>query len=445
MLRLVNELLEFRKIQNQQLRLSLEETDIIGFLRNIFLTFNETAENRRINYQFSTPVREYKMFIDRNYVDKMAYNLLSNAFKYTTQKNSVTLRIMLDEDNRQLLFEVEDTGIGVPKEKQADLFTRFNQSTFSRESIGIGLHMVQELVRVHHGHIAFRENPEGGSIFSITLPTDQSVYQPDDFLTANDLLREQDESATASSPAITYKEMERPPLNDHTILVVEDDDDMRDHLAVELRPCFVVETACNGEDALQKIRQQHPAVVISDIRMPIMNGFKLIQKIRQDKELSDLPVILLTGISDEEKMVKGTEYGADAYLFKPFNTKILIAKCSALIEQRERIYGNLKNPNLQLMDFANSMKMGRTTFFKKVKQLTGMPPHEYIKKIRLTHAAELLGDPVYSIAEVAYETGFDDPNYFSRIFKDYYGMTASQFRKGHGNKTPKGDTTVSDS
>ena len=479
MLRLVNELLEFRKIQNQQLRLSLEETDIIGFLRNIFLTFNETAENRRINYQFSTPVREYKMFIDRNYVDKMAYNLLSNAFKYTTQKNSVTLRIKLDEDNRQLLFEVEDTGIGVPKEKQADLFTRFNQSTFSRESIGIGLHMVQELVRVHHGHIAFRENPEGGSIFSITLPTDQSVYQPDDFLTANDLLREQDESATASSPAITYKEMERPPLNDHTILVVEDDDDMRDHLAVELRPCFVVETACNGEDALQKIRQQRPAVVISDIRMPIMNGFKLIQKIRQDKELSDLPVILLTGISDEEKMVKGTEYGADAYLFKPFNTKILIAKCSALIEQRERlrvkyakevvgsapiadvitentdkkfldrfdswIYGNLKNPNLQLMDFANSMKMGRTTFFKKVKQLTGMPPHEYIKKIRLTHAAELLGDPVYSIAEVAYETGFDDPNYFSRIFKDYYGMTASQFRKGHGNKTPKGDTTVSDS
>ena len=257
--------------------------------------------------------------------------------------------------------------------------------------------------------------------------------------------------------------MEHPPLNDHTVLIVEDDDDMREHLAGELHRYFTVETASDGEEALQKIQEKRPALVVSDVQMPVMNGFKLTQKIRQDKELSDLPVILLTGISDEEKMVKGTAYGADDYMFKPFNARVLVAKCSALIEQRERlrvkyakevigsapiadiitedadkkflerfdawIYGNLKKTDLQLMDFATSMKMGRTTFFKKVRQLTGMSPHEYIKKIRMTQAAELLKEPTNSIAEVAYECGFDDANYFSRIFKDYYGMTATQFRK----------------
>ena len=466
MLRLINELLEFRKIQNNQLRLALEETDIIAFLRSIFLTFNETAENRQISYVFTTPVREYRMFIDRNYVDKMAFNLLSNAFKYTTRKKSITLRIKLEEEQRQLTFEVEDTGIGIPKEKQSALFSRFNQSEFSRESIGIGLHMVQELVRVHHGEIAFRENPAGGSIFSITLPTDKGVYQENDFLNSDsELLNDRgNEWQTSEEALVTYKEMEHPPLNDHTILIAEDDDDMREHLFNELRHCFIIETACNGEEALQKIQEKRPALLISDVQMPVMNGFKLVQKIRQDKELSDLPVILLTGISDEEKMVRGTEYGADDYLFKPFNTRVLIAKCSTLIEQRERlrvkyakevvgstpiaeiitedtdkkflerfdswIYANLKNSDMQFMDFAGSMKIGRTTFFKKVRQLTGMSPHEYIKKKRMARAAELLQDPAFGIAEVAYECGFDDANYFSRIFKEYFGMTATQFRKG---------------
>ena len=463
MLRLVNELLEFRKIQNEQLRLSLEETDIVGFLRNIFLTFHETAENRKISYLFTTPTREYKMFIDRNYVDKMAYNLLSNAFKYTTSKKSITLRIKLLDNNR-LAFEVEDTGIGIPKEKQGNLFTRFDQSTFTRDSIGVGLHMVKELVRVHHGEIAFRENPEGGSIFCITLPTDKAEYQESDFLKESVLTSDQPTDKELQTPIVSYKAMQLPPLNNHLVLIVEDDDDMREHLVNELCRYFKTETALNGEEALQKMMEQRPALVVSDVRMPVMNGFKLTQKIRQDKELSDLPILLLTAISDEEKIVKGTEYGADAYMFKPFNAKVLVSKCRTLIEQRERlkvkyakevvgsapiadiiiddtdkkflerfdawIYGNMKKNDLQFMDFANSMKIGRTTFFKKVRQLTGMPPLEYIKKQKMTKAAEMLGDPVYSIAEVAYETGFDDPNYFSRTFKDYYGITASQFRKG---------------
>ena len=462
MLRLINELLEFRKIQNEKLKLQLEETDIVEFLRNIFLTFNENAENRQITYQFATFAREYPMFIDRNYVDKMAYNLLSNAFKYTPRKHDITMKVALTDDGR-LSFSVEDTGIGIPKEKQGDLFSRYNQSAFSRESIGIGLHMVSELVRVHHGEISFQENPQGGSIFTITLPTDKSVYQSSDFLVqeGNALLSEDDNT---SKSIATYKETPTPPLNDRTVLVVDDDDDMLDYVATELRRYFIVETASDGEEAFRRISVNRPDLVVSDVRMPGMGGFDLVKKIRQNAELADLPVILLTAISDESKQILGTEYGADDYMTKPFNARVLVAKCSALIGQRDRlrvkyakevvgntpiadiivedvdkkflerfeswVYAHISDSDMQALDFANQMKMGRTTFFKKVKQVTGMPPHEYIKKIRLQRAAELLKDPAKSISEVAYETGFDDPNYFSRNFKDYFGVTASQFRKG---------------
>lgn len=462
MLRLINELLEFRKIQNHKLRLSLEEVDVIDFLRNIFLTFNETAENRQISYQFATFAREYTMFIDRNYVDKMAYNLLSNAFKYTMRKKSILMRVKLDGD--LLVFDVEDTGVGVPREKQANLFTRFNQSSFSRDSIGIGLHMVQELVRVHHGTITFRENPEGGSIFSIALPTDKSIYQPADFLESNHELM-LDQQQELQNATVSYKEASTPPLNENLrVLIVDDDDDMRDYIQSLLCHYFQTDTAYNGEEALEKIRLQRPDLLVSDVKMPVINGIELVQRIRQDETLSDLPVILLTAVTDEEKQIKGTKYGADDYLFKPFNPKMLIAKCATLMEQRERmrvkyakevvgstpmadiivedadkkfldrfenwVYNNLKQSDIQAIDFANSMKMGRTTFFKKVKKVTGMPPHEYIRKIRFNRAAELLQDPTLTVAEVAYQTGFDDPSYFSRSFKDYFGVTASQFRKG---------------
>ena len=462
LLRLINELLEFRKIKNEQLRLQLEGTDIVAFLRNIFLTFNETAENHRINYQFTTFAREYMMYIDRNYVDKMAYNLLSNAFKYTPHNREITMKVIKDGD--LLSFSVEDTGIGVTKDKQKTLFTRFDQSDYSRDSIGIGLHLVSELVRVHHGTIAFHENPAGGSIFTITLPIDKSIYAESDFLTTdnNALLTD---NADYRQPVVnSYKEVATPPLNDRTVLVVDDDDDMREYIAQELRRYFVVATASDGEEALQRIQVNRPDLVISDVRMPGMSGFELTKKIRQDNELNDLPIILLTAITDEEKMVKGTEYGADDYLYKPFNVKVLLAKCTGLMGQRDRlkvkyakevvgstpladiivedadkkflerfenwVSAHMSQSDMQAMDFANSMKMGRTTFFKKVKQVTGMPPHEYIRKMRLMRAAELLKDPTLSISEVAYQTGFEDPNYFSRNFKEYFGVTASQFRKG---------------
>ena len=464
MTRLINELLEFRTMQNEKLKLKLEETDVISFLRNISQTFTEAAEKKQITFQFLPFAKTFQMYVDCNYLDKIVYNLLSNAFKYTPSKHSVTFRVRLDETReRPLLIEVEDTGIGMSQEAREQLFTRFQQSTFLRNSIGVGLHMVYELVQIHHGAISYRENPKGGSIFTVELPVDKSVYEESDFMVADSLLlkEENDEEQRSYS---SYQEMADEPLNSQKILLVDDDDDLRDYLKNELQRYFVIETAADGQEALEKMAESKPALVISDVKMPVMGGFDLTRKIRQSEDMADIPVILLTAISDEEKMLKGMEIGADDYMEKPFSIKQLLTKSRKLIEQRQKLKiryakdvveksptlelimdnqerkfqerldawldAHLSDPNLPIFVFAKSMGYGRTTFFGKMKKLTGMPPNEYIRKKRMERAAELLRDPALTISEVAYRVGFDDPNYFSRIFKDYYGITASKYRKG---------------
>lgn len=472
MMRLVNELLEFRKMQNNKLQLALEETDVIDFVKEIYLTFLQMAENKRISYTFIPFAHHYSMYIDKNYVDKIVYNLLSNSFKYTMSKHSITLRIKHDEEERQIQIIVEDTGIGVPKDKRQDLFSRYNQSIYTQNSIGIGLHLVHELVRVHHGSIRFDENPEGGAIFTVTLPTHASCYAEQDFLVAgNDLLKEQHEEEQ-QQPLADYREMAAEPMNDVKVLIVEDDDSIREYMKAELCRYFVIETACNGQEALEAISQDKPSLIISDVMMPVMNGYELTGKVRADQQTADIPIILLTALTADEKRVKGLESGADAYIEKPFSMKVLVAKCRQLLGQREllrRQYakevvgktaapeilvdeqeqrfrslldtwlaGHYADPRLDINMFAESMGYGRTTFFKKVKKITGSTPNDYIKAIRMDKAAELLKDDTLTIAQVSYQVGFDDPYYFSKSFKSYFGISPSQYRKGEKPK-PRGE------
>ena len=471
MLRLINQLLEFRKMQNNKLQLALEETDAIGFIKDIYLTFLQTAENKRISYTFLPFAHQYMTYIDKNFVDKIVYNLLSNAFKYTMSRHSITLRITHHEEMQQMSIIVEDTGIGVPKEKQADLFTRFNQSVYTQDSIGIGLHLVHELVRVHHGHIEFRENPEGGAIFTVTLPTDKNCYEEKDFLVeGNDLLREQNENKQPE-PLTDYKEMAPEPLNDRLVLIVEDDDGIRDYMMNELCHYFKTDTASNGQEALEILCQENgtrPDLIISDVLMPIMNGFELTKAVRANKQTADIPIILLTALTAEEKKVKGLDNGADAYVEKPFSMKVLVAKCRQLISQRDQlrlkyakeVVGRIEAPevlvdeqdkklrdlldtwlsahisdsNLSIDQFAEKMGYGRTTFYKKVKKLTGQTPNDYIKGMRMERATELLKDDTLTVAEVSYKVGIEDPFYFSKSFKSYFGISPSQYRKGEKPK-----------
>lgn len=437
MMRLINQLLEFRKMQNDKLQLALEKTDVIAFLQDIFLNFSNIAEGKHINFMFLPFDKSYEMYVDRNYLDKIIYNLLSNALKYTPSHGDVALRVSLNA-NQHLLISVEDTGVGVEKAKQDLLFQRFNRSSYSHDSIGIGLHLTAELVRVHHGEISYHDNQPHGSIFRVELPVDEKVYEEKDFMAVDNAVTQEENSKPRTALEMEYREMPPKPLNHYRVLVVEDDNDVREFLKNELQRYFEIDLAADGQEAWEKMQEQKPALVVSDVMMPRMSGYQLVKKVRSDSTLADLPFILLTALTADDKKLKGIDAGADAYIEKPFHTDILIATCCQLLEQRnhlKQVYGqqpagsakavapevirdeqdkkfqavldawlaeHITDPQLNIDSFAESMGYGRTTFYKKMKSITGTTPNDYIRTLRMNKAAELLKDDRLTVAEVGY-------------------------------------------
>lgn len=466
MMRLIDQLLEFRKMQNNKLALSLEETDVVAFLYEIFLSFGDVADQKNMDFQFIPSDKHYVMFVDKEKVDKIAYNLLSNAFKYTPSKHKIRLIVSVDQEEGKLRIQVTDTGVGISKEKQAELFLRFMQSNFSGNSVGIGLHLTHELVMVHKGSIAYSENSGGGSIFTVTLPLDKSVYDEKDFLVAgNALLREnqrKEEQKKETQEVMLLDQMGGKPLNDNKILVIEDNDDVRIFLKEEIGKYFKVAVAADGAEGLEKARELAPSLIVCDVMMPGMDGFQVVKSIREDFEVSHIPVILLTALDSSEGRMTGIESGADAYITKPFSTKYLMVCIFKLIESRNAlqkkfsqephektpmIYStdrdkdfveklqavlemNISKSDFTIDDFAQKMGIGRTIFYKKVKGLTGSSPNEYIRIMRMKKAAELLLKENCTVAEVSYKVGFDDPFYFSKCFKLQFGLSPSVFQKG---------------
>ena len=461
LLRMINQLLEFSKMHENKLQLAVEETEVVGFVRDIYSTFKDMADTKHISYQFISNVKRFNAFIDRSFLDKITYNLLSNAFKYTPSHHDITIRVKQDDSQWRLV--VEDTGVGIPKDKQKELFERFNQSAFSRDSIGIGLHLTNELVRVHHGTISYEENPKGGSIFTVCLPIDKSTYSEKELMQADNAIAIEEEEMKAGIGE-EYREMPPVPINKRNILIVEDDSDVRDYLQHELQHYFIVDSANDGQEALEKIEEQKPELIVTDAVMPVMDGFELIRRIRSNPELADIPVVILSALTNEADTLKGYKAGAEAFIQKPFSPSLLIIQISKLLEQRDKLkvsyakevvgtvavpgvlYGeadrrlkeqmeawmmsHIADTSVSAESFAQGMGFGRTLFFKKVKQLTGLTPNDYIRKIRLEKAAELLLTTNMTAAEIAYKVGFDDQYYFSKSFKRYFGQPPSQYRKG---------------
>ncbi len=464
MMRLINQLLEFRKMENGKLQLALQETDIVIFLHNIFNGFVEVAENKHINFTFHTQVRTLKVFIDRGHVDKIAYNLLSNAFKYTPLGGEVSMRIQVNEALQRFTFSVTDTGVGIPKEKQAELFQRFTQSTYRGDSMGIGLNLTKELVEVHHGNIIFSENQPKGSIFTVDLPRDKSVYSQADFLKENNELIKEQGGEEVNAVAGEYREMAPKPLNDRTIMVVEDDADVLKYIKSLMGQYFNVVTAVDGNDALNQLEAQTVDLIITDVMMPVMNGYELTRKLNADERYQDIPVIMLTAVSDSQFETKGLDVGADAYLTKPFDNDVLVSTCISLIgkrdllrkrfaaEQREDtslpkvvkeeadgkfiavfdtwIEQHLGDTSLSVDDMAAAMQLGRTVFYQKVKALTGMTPNDYLRNHRLDRAASMLKEGHSNVSEVAYKTGFASPHNFTASFKQKFGTTPKKYQMG---------------
>lgn len=539
MLRLINQLLEFRKMQNNKLALALEETDVMGFLHEIFLSFQDTATSKSMDFRFQPSAGFYKMFVDKGNLDKVVYNLLSNAFKYTPSHGKVTLSALVDEERKRLLISVADTGIGIDKEKRDQLFKRFMQSNFSSNSTGIGLHLTHELVNVHKGTITYEENPGGGSVFTVSLPTTTDAYEERDFLIPHDaflkekLLRKEEElteslqdasdipaaslsdasgmhadslsdasgipaaslsdasgmsadslsdasgipaaslSDASGIPAASLSESSDIPEADasspHKLLIIEDDNDVREFLKEEFRPYFDIVTEADGTAGLERARTYDADLIICDVLMPGLTGFEVTRKLKTDFDTSHIPIILLTALSSAESHLKGVESGADAYITKPFSPKLLLARAFQLINQRETLRKKFSdtpdmaapdictsekdkqfadkfqaileqqigNSAFAVDDVAAEMGLGRSTFYRKVRGVTGYSPNEYMRIIRMKKAAELLLEKRYTVAEVSYKVGIEDPFYFSKCFKKQFGHSPSAYLRGKNGAESK--------
>ena len=477
MLRLINQLLEFRKMQNNKLALSLEETDVIAFLYEIFLSFGDVAEQKNMNFRFIPSIPSYKMFLDKGNLDKVTYNLLSNAFKYTPSNGTIILSVTVDEVKKTLQIQVADTGVGIPKEKQNELFKRFMQSSFSGDSIGVGLHLSYELVQVHKGTIEYKDNDSGGSVFTVCIPTDKSVYSEKDFLIpGNVLLKEaggQAHHLLELSEELPEPEKIAEPLNKRKVLIIEDDNDIREFLKEEVGVYFEVEVAADGTSGFEKARTYDADLIICDVLMPGMTGFEVTKKLKSDFATSHIPIILLTALNSPEKHLEGIEAGADAYIAKPFSIKLLLARVFRLIEQRDKLREkfssepgivraavcstdrdkefadrlavvleqNLSRPEFSIDEFAQLMKLGRTVFYRKLRGVTGYSPNEYLRVVRMKKAAELLlsGENL-TVAEVAYKVGISDPFYFSKCFKTQFGVAPSVYQRGEMKEQGENET-----
>lgn len=465
MLRLINQLLEFRKLQAGKSKLSLQETEVVSFFREIYLVFKDAAVSKSMNYTFESSLPRHLMYIDRQKLDKVLYNLLSNAFKYTPEQGSIHVKLNFSD---VLTVRVSDTGVGIPKEQQEKLFSRFNQSSYTSDSFGIGLHLTHEIMELHQGFISYQANPGGGSVFVFTIPLDKEVYQPSDFLTENSPILDSQFSLGSSlkedendeqEVSVPNKQVNVTPLNSKVILLIEDDDDVRDFLANELRDCFEVKTASEGLKGIAMAKEFDIDLVVSDVMMPGINGFEVTKRLKNNFETSHIPIILLTALGTEESMLEGTESGADAYMTKPFSPQLLKARIFQLLEQREKlrqkfshdqtsirpslcstdkdqlfvrrldaiIYSKIGDVNLTIDAIAAQLHVGRTIFYRKVRGITGYTPSDYLRVLRMKKAAELLKEGTKNISEVAYAVGYDNPNYFSKRFKEHFGVPPSQY------------------
>lgn len=461
MLRLIDQLLEFRKMQAGKLKLSLQETDAVMFVKGICRMFDDAAESKEIAYSFESSEPAHAMFLDQQMIDKVVFNLLSNAFKYTPAKGTISVSLSFTD---VMTIRVADTGVGIPQEKRAQLFSRFMQSSYTGESFGIGLHLTHELVRTHHGEITYQENEGGGSVFVVTIPLQKDCYEASDFLVKDspilkaDLAKERDGQEEKTTDAVPSAPS--APLNRRTILLIEDDNDVREFLLSELESCFDLKVASDGKAGIAMAKELDVDLIVSDVMMPGMNGFELTKRLKNSFETSHIPIILLTALSTDENVLEGTESGADAYITKPFSPQLLMARILQLLNQREIlrqkfgkepqeirsamlsneqdslfvkrldsiVYSRLGEQDLSVDKVAGLLHLGRTIFYKKVRGTTGYTPNEYIRVIRLRKAAELLKEGEKNVSEVAYAVGFDNPYYFSKCFKEQFGMPPSQYR-----------------
>ena len=469
LLRLINQLLDLSKIEAGKMELVTSPINLVQFLREIASSYESLAARKRIKYIFDSEIQELLAYIDAEKMEKAVHNLLSNAFKFTKAEGEIILN--LHEENHHALITVKDSGIGIPSNQLNKVFDRFYQvdspQTRGYDGTGLGLALAKELVELHKGKISVESLEGKGTTFCVMLPLGQEHIKKSE--TGKMPYTREREILSGTFLGVENPEDEKAiaPVGDHPIiLIVEDNADMRRYIRKTLSAEYEMLEAENGKKGAKLAEETIPDLIISDIMMPEMDGYKLCSIIKTNEVTSHIPVILLTGKTDRSSRLSGLERGADDFLSKPFDTEELKLISRNRIENsrkmRERfkreitiepkqiqisslnekflekvlamIESHMEDENFSIEDFSHEAGYSRMQFYRKIKALAGQTPSQFVRAIRLKRAAQLLINKTDHVTQIAYSVGFSSLSYFNKCFKDQYGMTPGQFSEGNHSK-----------
>ena len=448
---LVSEILDFRKVQNGKMELRLSDFNLAESMKQWIMLFSASAQKKHITISMDAP-DTIMLRADQDKIERICYNLLSNALKYTSEGGEITLTAK--EENGRVMISVADNGCGISSDELPYIFDRFYQAKNAGRGTGIGLAIVKAFTELHHGEVSATSIEGKGSTFTIHIPVRQKgevTNQPTEKI---EQLVEPSSAEEVPNQARHIDELIQPYQTDKPeVLIIDDNIDIRTYLRSVLSEKYNVSEAADGKVGLELARKIVPDIVLSDIMMPVMDGLAFCQQLKTDKAISHIPVILLTARSLDEQRAEGYEHGADAYLSKPFSLRLLLSRIDNLIESRKKlnqtwskgveddeignisneidksflkqlrkiIQENLANSDLSVEQIGDEIGLSRVQLYRKVKALTGYSPVEIVRKARLTRARHLLQTTERTVSEVAYAVGFSTPSYFSKCYKDEFG------------------------
>jgi signal transduction histidine kinase/ligand-binding sensor domain-containing protein/DNA-binding response OmpR family regulator len=474
LLRLVNEIMDFRKIETGRMKLRVTNNDLSAFVHDIYFSFNELAKRQKIHYTFDCKKPEITGWFDRDKVEKILFNLVSNAFKFTPPGGKISISV--DEEKRFSnespspkkygIISVSDNGRGISKENLERIFDRFYQVEGNSSQVwqgsGVGLSLTKNLVDIHYGDIQVKSEKWQGTTFTVAIPIEKENYESKEIV--DSLYAENNFMAPLNTledwkEIKNEKEEKKGSQKMPAVLIVEDNSDVRLYIKEEIKSEYHILEAENGKEALVLAQKNNIDLIVSDIMMPEMDGLELCKQMKSNLETSHIPIILLTARTTDNYKLKGLEIGADDYVFKPFNATILSARMKNLIETRKLLKQRFSkelsitpkevtvtSPDEKFLTKAleivekfmtdsefnvdrlvEEVGMSRSVFYRKLKNLTGQSANDFIKTMRLKRAAQILRQNKLTISEVSYEVGFNDPQYFSKCFSKQFGLTPSQF------------------
>ncbi|MDR2917989.1 MAG: response regulator [Tannerella sp.] len=471
-LNLINQLMDIRKIDKGIMVLKFQEVEMVGFIRDLYAYFEYQAKAKNIQFGFHPGVEELRAWVDPKNFDKVIMNILSNAFKYTPENGNIdiylnTVEVLSEENNINSYFEiiVADNGIGIKEEDRERIFERFyqirNSYNNSNISTGVGLHLTRSLVNLHHGNIRAEKNDDKGTRMVVRIPLGKGHLKTEELEDNPELMQQTGHIGEKSEGLPADMDAKIKSKTKYRVVIVEDDEEIRDYIYNELSGNYHVTSFVNGKEAFAAILKKVPDLIISDVMMPEMDGITLCRKIKQNIHINHVPVILLTARSNEEDNLEGLSTGADAYIVKPFNMEILKKTVDNLIHNREILRNTFKgnqeqedkvkkihlksadeklmekvmkiineyiaDPDLSVEMIADKVGLSRVHLHRKLKELTNQTTRDFIRNIRLKQAADLLAGKNLTISEVAEATGFNNLGYFSKVFKELYGVSPSTY------------------